>query len=109
MLLTEDFELLLTDEQRSSVPLALIHDCVGCASVILIFDKEDLENLPAEGLQVLDDRCHVFLPVQVADDCVQLELDPQCSAPVADAEELFDVFAGSAADEFVLIKQVSKT
>ena len=54
MLLTEDLELLLTDEQRSGVPFALIFDRIGCASVILIFDKENLEDFPAEGLQVSD-------------------------------------------------------
>ena len=52
----------------------------------------------------MDDRRHVLLPIEVADDGIQLELDAQCTAPVADAEELFDVFAGSAADEFVLMK-----
>jgi hypothetical protein len=72
-------------------------------------DEEDLEDFPAERLQFLDDRRHVLLPVEVADDCVQLELDPQCAAPVADAEELFDVFAGSAAYEFILMNdEVSK-
>jgi len=104
MFTAEDLKLLLTDQQGSGIPFALILDRIGRAGIVLVFDEENLEDFPAEGLQVLDDRCHVFLPVEVADDRVQFELDPQCSAPVADAKELFDVFACPAADEFVLME-----
>lgn len=101
MFLTERLPLLGRDEQVSSIPLALVQGRVSRAGVILILDEENLETLPAEGLQFLDSRHHVLLPIELADDGVELELDIELSAPVANAEQLLDVFASSTADELV--------
>jgi alpha-D-ribose 1-methylphosphonate 5-triphosphate synthase subunit PhnH len=52
-------------------------------------------------LEFLDSCHHVFLPIQLAHDGIELEFDSKFPAPVADAEELFNVLSSSASDENV--------
>lgn len=100
MFLTERLPLLDRDEKVSSIPLALVQGRVSRACVVSILNEENLETPLSEG-QFLDSRYHVLLPIELADDGVELELDLEFSAPVANSEQLLDIFARSTADELV--------
>ena len=78
--------------------LVLAHVLERQFRVVLADDHEDLEHLPPERLQAGELRVHVFSPVQLADDGVELEADVELAAPERDVEELADLLAGAAAD-----------
>jgi len=62
-----------------------------------------LETLPSERLQLLDGCHHILLPIELADDGVELELDLELSAPVADAKQLLNILSSSATDKLVCL------
>ena len=58
------------------------------ALVLFVFifagDDEAIEDLPPEGLKLLDPTSHVFVPIQAADNGVDFELDTKLLAPTRD-------------------------
>ena len=68
-----------------------------------------MEALPAKWIELLDRCCHVLLPVERANDGVELEFDPEVAAPVTNQKELLDVLACPTPDLDVggLIKAVA--
>jgi hypothetical protein len=51
-------------------------------------DFEHLETLPPERIKPLNCSSHVFLPVEAANDSVELEFNTELAAPVTNPEEL---------------------
>lgn len=92
----EALELGVADLQAAGVALGLVHG--GGGGVVLARDEQDLETLPAVGLQGGDVPVHVLVVVVSADDAVELEQDAVLATPARDAEQLADVRALATAD-----------
>lgn len=97
----EALELGVADLQAAGVALGGLlvpRGGRGGGGVVLARDEQDLETLPAVGLQGRNVAVHVLGVVVRADDAVELEQHAVLATPARDAEQLAGVRALAAAD-----------